>query len=106
MGLLDGLLEQVTASVSGVSGQQTGLASSVLNMLAGGQQGGLQELIQTMKEKGLGGIASSWVGTGANLAISPDQIRQVLGSQKLQDLAAQHGLNLNEITTHLAQILP
>jgi uncharacterized protein YidB (DUF937 family) len=106
MGLLDGLLGQVTSSVGGTSGQQTGLAGSVLNMLTSGQQGGLQGLIQTMREKGLSNVVESWVGTGPNQPISPDLIQRVLGNQKLQELATQHGMNLNEISSHLAQILP
>lgn len=104
MGVLDGLLSQVTGSVSGPSGQQTGLAGSILSML--GQEGGLQGLVQTMKDKGLGGVAASWVGTGPNQAISADQIQQILGNEKLQQFAQQHGLNIDEIKNHLAQILP
>jgi len=106
MGFLDGLLNQVTGSLNGAAGQQTGLAGSVLNMLTSGQQGGLQGLIETIKEKGLGGVAASWVGTGPNQTISPEQIQQILGNEKLRELAAQHGLNVDEISSHLAQILP
>lgn len=105
MGALDGLVSQVMGSLSGSSGQQSGLAGSVLNML-GGQGGNLESLVQTMKEKGLGGIAASWVGTGANQPITADQIGQILNNDQLRSLAAQHGLNVDEIKTHLAQILP
>ena len=104
MGVLDGLLSQVTSAVSGNSGQQSGLVGSVLSMLS--QQGGLDGLVQNMKEKGLGGVAASWVGTGPNQAISADQIQQILGNQQLQQFAQQHGLNVDEIKNHLAQILP
>jgi uncharacterized protein YidB (DUF937 family) len=105
MGLLDGLLQQVTSSVSGPSGQQSGLAGSVINMLTS-NQGGLSNLIQTMEQKGLGSVAQSWVGTGPNHAITAEQIQGILGNQQLQQLAAQHGLNLQEVSSHLAQILP
>jgi uncharacterized protein YidB (DUF937 family) len=104
--MFDGLLGQVTSALGGASGQQTGLAGSLLGMLTSGQQGGLQGLIQAMKEKGLGGMVESWVGTGPNQSISPELVQQVLGNQKLQELAAQHGMNLNELSTQLAQILP
>jgi uncharacterized protein YidB (DUF937 family) len=105
MGLMDGLLKEVTSSIEGSSGQQQGLAGSVINMLTS-NQGGLQNLIQTMEQKGLGSVAQSWVGTGANHAITPEQIQSILGNQQLQQLAAQHGLNLQEVSSHLAQILP
>jgi uncharacterized protein YidB (DUF937 family) len=104
MGMLEGLLGQVTSSLSGPAGQQGGLAGSVLSMLTSGQ--GLQGLLQTMEQQGLGSIASSWVGTGANQAISPEQVQNLLGTQKLQELASQHGLNLQDLSAHLAQILP
>jgi uncharacterized protein YidB (DUF937 family) len=104
MGMLDGLLKEVTSSVSGSSGQQQGLTGSVISMLS--NQGGLQNLIQGMEQKGLGSIAQSWVGTGANHAITAEQIQSVLGNQRLQELASQHGLNLQDVSSHLAQILP
>jgi uncharacterized protein YidB (DUF937 family) len=104
MGMLEGLLGQVTSSLSGAAGQQNGLAGSVLSMLSSGQ--GLQGLLQNMEQQGLGAIAQSWVGTGANAAISPEQIQNLLGNEKLQELAAQHGINVQELSSHLAQILP
>lgn len=104
MGMLDGLLGQITSSLSGASGQQAGLAGTLLANLS--QGGGLQGLIQNMQQQGLGNIANSWVGTGGNLPISPAQIQQVLGNQQLQQLAAQHGLDLNDVANHVAQILP
>ena len=107
MGMLDGLLNQVASTLkNNPSGQQTGLASSVLNMLTSGSQGGLAGLIQTMKDKGLGSIAESWVQTGPNQPISPQQIEQVLGNDQLRQLAAQHGIDVDAVRNHLAQILP
>ncbi len=105
MGMLEGLLGQVTSSLTGAAGQQGGLAGSVLGMLTSGQ-GGVQGFVQAMEQQGLGHLAASWVGNGANLPISPEQVQSVLGDAKLQELAAQHGLNVQELTSHLAQILP
>ena len=105
MGMLDGLLQQVTSSIGGAAGQQTGLTGSLLQMLTS-NPGGLQGLIQTMEQQGLGHLAQSWVGTGANLPISPQQIEGLLGNAQLQAFASQHGLNLQDVASHLAQILP
>jgi uncharacterized protein YidB (DUF937 family) len=95
----------VIGSLSGSAGQQSALAGSVLNML-GGQGGNLEGLVQTMKDKGLGAVAASWVGTGANQPITADQVGQILNNDQLRTLAAQHGLNVDELKSHLAQILP
>ncbi len=106
MGLLDGLISQVTGALGGAAGQQPGLVNSVLSMLTSGQTGGLGGLVQTMEQRGLGPIVQSWVGTGKNLPISAEQIQQVLGNQQLQQFAAQHGIDVNLVASHLSQILP
>jgi len=105
MGLLDGLLNEVTSCLSGAASQQTGLTGSVLNMLTN-QPGGIQGLVQRAQAGGLGAVVNSWVGTGPNQPIGPQQVEQLLGNEKLQQLAAEHGLNLDELKSHLAQILP
>jgi uncharacterized protein YidB (DUF937 family) len=75
-------------------------------MVNSGQPGGLAGLVQTFKDKGLGDTVASWVSTGQNLPISAQQIQQVLGNQQLQELAAQHGINVEQVSSQLAQILP
>jgi uncharacterized protein YidB (DUF937 family) len=88
------------------AGAHQGLAESVIGMLAGGQGGGLQGLVKAFGDKGLGGIVGSWVGTGSNLPVSPQQIQEALGSQQLQHLGAQHGMDIGSVAAQLAQQLP
>lgn len=57
-----------------------------------GQGGGLAGLVQTFQKNGLADIVNSWVGTGANLPISPQQIQQGLGNDLLKQLAAKAGI--------------
>ncbi len=105
-----GLLDELAGGLLGKSGAGAGLAGSVLSMLAGqgsqGGQGGLASLVKAFGDKGLGDIVGSWVGTGANLPISPQQIQQGLGAQQLQALAAQHGISADGAAQALAQLLP
>lgn len=102
MGLLDDL-KGVAASVLGGAIGQSPVARSAIDML--GQAGGLGGLVQAFQQKGLGDIVGSWVGTGQNLPISPQQIQQVLGPQVAQ-LASQHGLTADAVTRTLSQVLP
>ncbi len=102
MGLFDEL-KNVAGSVLGGSAGQSPIARSVLDML--GQGGGLGGLVQAFKQKGLGDIVGSWVGTGQNLPVSPQQIQQALGPQVAQ-LAAQHGITADAATGMLSKILP
>jgi hypothetical protein len=42
---------------------------------------------------GLGEVVGSWVSTGKNLPVSPDQLQQVMGSGKIQEIAQSLGLH-------------
>jgi uncharacterized protein YidB (DUF937 family) len=91
MGLLDGVMGGVVGA----------LVSDVLQ-----KHGGVQGVVQQFENKGFGSTVKSWVGTGANQPISPDQVRQVLGEDLIQQLAAKTGMSVPELTQKLAQILP
>lgn len=74
-----------------------------------GQQstvGGLGGLIQAFQNNGLGEIVNSWVSTGKNLPISPQQIQQGLGGDLLKQLASQAGLSPDAAGNQLANLLP
>jgi len=80
MGFLDDVVGKVKEAVGG--GEHSALASEVLGLLsAGSEGGGLQGVIQSFKDKGLGDIMSSWIGTGQNLPISGDQLKTGLGTR-------------------------
>jgi uncharacterized protein YidB (DUF937 family) len=50
-------------------------------------------------EKGLGGIVSSWIGTGQNLPISADQLQNVLHSGALQQAAQSAGIDPSQLVS-------
>jgi uncharacterized protein YidB (DUF937 family) len=88
-----------------LSGSSNPLAAGVMQMI-NNQPGGLSGLVQQFHDKGLGGLVSSWVGTGQNLPISADQLQHVLGSDQLKELAAKAGISPDTASSHLAQLLP
>jgi uncharacterized protein YidB (DUF937 family) len=79
--------------------------AAVLQMV-NNQPGGLSGLLQTFQEKGLGGIASSWVGTGENQSISAEQIQNVVGEERIKQFAAKVGIPPEQASTKLAEYLP
>ena len=81
------------------------LAASVMQMI-NSQPGGLSGLVQQFHDKGLGGLVSSWVGTGQNLPVSADQLQHVLGSEQVKEIAAKAGISPDMVTSHLSQLLP
>jgi len=111
---MDDLLKSMTGSGQG---QQTpgagGLGElrlpAILGLLGapgGNNQTGLHQLIDTMHANGLGSVAQSWVGNGANQAITPAQVEQVLTSGQITELAAKSGLPPDQLRAGVAAILP
>ncbi|HEY6088121.1 MAG TPA: YidB family protein [Burkholderiaceae bacterium] len=109
-----GLLESVLGSALGGSPQQGGggaLMSVIAAMLANGQSGGsagggLAGLIEQFQRSGQGDVIDSWVGTGQNQAISPDQLGSVLGGDLLGQLTRQTGMGEGDLLGQLSQVLP
>ena len=95
MGIFDGVLGGV------VGAAMVSLLNSVIE-----QHGGVQGIVDQFEKQGFGETIKSWVGTGANQTISPDQLHQALGSAQLQAIAAKVGLSVPELTERLAQLLP
>ena len=123
MGLLDGLIGNVLGSMMGGNQGQDPLGS-VLGRLGGGNQpqsgnlllqlalsmlqqnGGLEGILGKFREGGLSQQADSWVGTGENMNISPDQLQQVFGSSTISDLASRLGKSEQQAGSEMAQLLP
>lgn len=112
MGLLDSVIgalgspQQAQPGGSGGSGDLLGAIVGMLGQQGGGGLGGLGGLLQKFEQAGLGHVASSWIGTGANHPVSPDQLGGVLGSDMVSNLAKQLGINPQDALGQLSQMLP
>ena len=104
MGLFDSISKVLGSGGSGST--QNNVVNAVMELLTNQQSGGLAGLVNQFKSNGLGDIINSWVGTGKNLPITPQQIQQGLGGDMLKNLAAKAGVSPQDITTHLSQLLP
>ena len=104
LGLLDDIAGKLAGGTPG-SGGGKGLVAFVVEML-GSRQGGLAGLAAAFQQKGLGTIVSSWIGTGQNLPVSPDQIQQVLGEEQVRDFAQKTGISTLAAGSKLAELLP
>ena len=102
-----GLLDQVVGAMAGgQSGGNNALLETVMKLVNDPQNGGLQGLIQSFQQGGLGDIVNSWVSNGQNLPISAEQIQSVLGGSSLGNIASQLGMNSEEASGSLASMLP
>ncbi|RZJ02163.1 MAG: DUF937 domain-containing protein [Haliea sp.] len=125
MGLLTQILDGLTGNaLGGRDGQRRGggmspvlmaLLPVVLSMLsqrgrqggsATGGLGGIGDLIGQFTQKGYGQQADSWVGTGANEALPPHAIDEVLGHDQLHRIAQQAGIGDDEARSGLSELLP
>ena len=115
MGLLDGLLGSLMGGAGSEQGQgaTNPLLQIAMRMIAarsgsggGIDVGGLSGIVDAFQKGGLGHITDSWVGTGENLPVNPDQISEVLGSDKIGAIASQLGMSHGDVAGGLAKMLP
>lgn len=103
-----GLLDSVVGALGqgGGGGGQGELINAVISLIANQGQGGLGGLLAQLQQGGLGDAVASWVGTGQNLPVSPDQLSQALGPDTIGAIAQQLGLSHGDAAGQLSQVLP
>jgi uncharacterized protein YidB (DUF937 family) len=83
--------------------------TSALSGLTRGSGGGgfdLGSLLSKMDSGGLGAVAQSWLGDGSNDSISPSQVTDMLGADKLSEFSSKLGLSKEEAAGGLSDALP
>jgi len=89
-----------------------GGASGGLGGLLGGASvgtalsGGLANLLKGLQSAGQGQTAQSWVGTGPNQPIAPNDLAKALGGDTLDALTKQTGMTRDQLLAGLSQHLP
>jgi uncharacterized protein YidB (DUF937 family) len=106
MGILDSL--ENSGVLKGVLGQlEATVVPAVLSeVLGNGGQGGLSAIVAKLQQAGFGDQVKSWIGTGANLPITAEQLQQVLDSDTVKQLAAKFNIPIDQLVKVLAQQLP
>jgi uncharacterized protein YidB (DUF937 family) len=106
MGILDSL--ENSPALKGVLGQlEAAVLPAVLSeVLGNGGQGGLSSIVAKLQQAGFGDQVKSWLGNGQNLPITADQLKQVLGSDAVRQLAAKFNIPVDQLSEILAQQLP
>ena len=106
-----GLLDSVLGSVLGNNPNAGPLQSVLGSILAGGGQqyggaGGLPGLINAFTRAGMGNQVNSWVGTGQNQPINPNQLQQVVGQDQINQWSQQTGMPQHTRPDQLPTLLP
>ncbi len=100
----------LSGALQGISGGQSAanpLLQIVVSLLGNsGGSGGLAGLVQQFQQAGLGEQMQSWIGSGQNMPISMDQLSQVFGAERMQQMAASAGMDQQQFGGQLAELLP
>ena len=104
MGLLDQLLGKALGQQAAAP-QRNQLLDLAVSFVQN-YPGGLSGLVQQFTNAGYGQQARSWVGTGQNMQISPDDLVQALGHGNVQSMGQQVGLPAQATSGGLAALLP
>jgi uncharacterized protein YidB (DUF937 family) len=81
-------------------------------LLAGGAAagsilgGGLNDLLKQLQQSGLHEEANSWIGTGPNKTIAPNDLAKALGADQINAMMEHSGLSRDELLESLSQHLP
>lgn len=80
----------------------------ILNRLMGGQQGasGLEALVEKLRSGGLGDRVESWISTGTNRPVAPQELEQALSPEETDRLASDAGMERPGLLALLSQMLP
>ncbi len=102
-----GFLDKLGGALKGALNQAQAAAPGLIaSALASSNLGNLQGLVTQLQQGGLDQQVKSWLGSGANLPVSAEQIRAALGNEQVRHLAGQLGLPVDQTLDFLSQHLP
>jgi uncharacterized protein YidB (DUF937 family) len=101
MGLFDNLFGGALGQVEAAA-----MPALVSAALAKTNLGDVQGLVNQLQQGGLGSQVQSWLGSGANLPVSPDQLRAALGSDQVRQMAEHFGVSPDAALKLLSEHLP
>lgn len=91
---------QLGGQLGGLGGLLGGLSAGTL------LNGGLKELLEQFTQSGQRDTAESWIGTGPNKDVAPNDLKKALSPEVLQQLSQATGLSQEELLTRLSRELP
>jgi uncharacterized protein YidB (DUF937 family) len=100
-----GLLDALTSIAGGASAEHHGVADALSQVLQE-HPGGMDGLLNQLKQNGLGEQVQSWVNPGPNQPVSPDQVQHGLGNGMLENIAQRAGISPQVASGVIAVVLP
>ncbi len=90
----------------GLGGGMPGGLGGLLGGSGSSAGGGLGGLLDQFRQNGYGDHADSWVGTGQNRRLAPDELSHALGPDTIDELEQQTGTPRQQLLAELSDHLP
>src|SRR5918994_3363856 len=98
---------QPGANQAGTDARSVPTGGGLGGVLGGSSLGaGLKDLLNRFRQNGQDDKVQSWVSTGANKSIAPNEIEQALGEERIQWLIEQTGMTREQMLEGLSGELP
>ena len=104
MGILETIMVPADRHPEVTGEQHTNLVQSAMQMF--GNHGGISGLLNNARSQGLEQTVQSWIGTGANGSVSAEQVENLIGQDRINQLASRVGISPDTARAALAHILP
>jgi uncharacterized protein YidB (DUF937 family) len=102
-------LENIKVAATGIAdtivSDNAKLIPEVLKMVQS-WPGGVSGLVKQFQDRGLANVASSLTAKGGVKTISPEQLVQGLGMEKIEALATASGVDVKVVRKELVNVLP
>src|SRR6202167_239193 len=100
-----GLLDALTSIAGGASPEHQGVADA-LSQVMQEHPGGMDGILNQLKQNGLADQVQSWITPGENKDVSPDQVQQGLGTSTVENIAQRAGISPAAASSVIAVVLP
>jgi uncharacterized protein YidB (DUF937 family) len=100
-----GLLDALTSIAGGASPEHHGVADA-LSQVMQEHPGGMDGILNQLKQNGLADQVQSWITPGENKSVSPEQVQQGLGTSTLENIAQRAGISPTVASGVIAVVLP
>lgn len=105
MGIFDDFARQIArAAQSFAETANPDLAAGFLDLLK--ERGGLDGLVRRFHEAGLDDVIASWISTGPNQPLRPEDLAKILDPEQLTELSRRAGVAIGRLPDALASLLP
>ena len=101
-----GLFDSIGGMISSAAGGEGGGPLGALGGLLQGHEGGLPGMVGAFEKAGLGGAVHSWISNAANVGVTGEQIRSVLGDGAITQFAEKLGVSPDVAAQHISELLP